>query len=361
MTRAVPHLLLVGPGHAHLVVLEALARAGQNRLRTTLVTPVEYHYSGMVPGTIAGVYRPAESLFHPGYLARAAGATWIDAQALRIDPHHRRVQLTDGRSMAYDLVSFDIGSGLAADHLPGVQHHAIPVKPVSAALRVLAAAAEAMEQAPRGTPAEIVIVGSGAADTEMALCLDAALARRFARSRYRMTMLDAGAHLLPAYPKRFRAKALAVLHQRGIEVRTNVTVTAVEPARIAVQHGSPIRYDALLWSTGPRAPRLFRDSELLVDQAGYLWVAPGLQVEGHPMIFGAGDCVSITGYPCVPRAGVYAVREGPVLARNIQSYVKGEALTAYKPQRRWLSLMNTGDGRALLSYNGVVMHGRLAW
>ncbi|PLS80176.1 MAG: hypothetical protein CYG59_09395, partial [Chloroflexi bacterium] len=27
------------------------ARAQHNRLRTTLVTPAEYHYSGMVPGT----------------------------------------------------------------------------------------------------------------------------------------------------------------------------------------------------------------------------------------------------------------------------------------------------------------------
>ncbi len=96
------------------------------------------------------------------------------------------------------------------------------------------------------------------------------------------------------------------------------------------------------------------------DQAGYLLVEPMLQVAGHPTIFGAGDCVSIKGYPWIPRAGVYAVREGQVLARNIQAYVGGEALTAYEPQLRWLSLMNTGDGRAFLSYKGVVMHGRLA-
>ncbi len=361
MTRAVPHLLLVGLGHAHLFVLEARARAGQNRLRTTLVTPGAYHYSGMVPGMIAGDYRPAQSLFRPGYLARAAGATWIDAQALRIDPHQQRVQLTDGRSLSYDLVSFNIGSGLAADHLPGVQHHAITVKPVSAALGVLAAAAKAVEQAPRTTPAEIVIVGGGAAGTEMAFCLDAALEQRYARGRYRVTVLEAGPRLLGSYGERFRDKALAVLQQRGIEVRTNVTVTAVEPSRIAVQHGPPIRYDALLWATGPRAPRLFRDSDLPVDLAGYLRVTPALQVEGHPPIFGAGDCVSITGYPWIPHAGVYAVRAGQMLAQNIRAYVEGQTLTGYEPQRRWLSLMNTGDGRALLSYAGVVTHGRLAW
>ncbi len=86
-----------------------------------------------------------------------------------------------------------------------------------------------------------------------------------------------------------------------------------------------------------------------------------LQVGGHPTIFGAGDCVSITGYPWLPRAGVYAVRAGPVLAHNIRAYVGGAPLTPYAPQPRWLSLMNTGDGRALLSYGGVVLHGWLAW
>ncbi len=90
-----PHLLLVGLGHAHLFVLEALARAGQNRRRTTLVTPGAYHYSGMAPGTIAGDYRPPQSQLRPAYLARAAGADWIDAQVLHIDHHHRRVPLTD--------------------------------------------------------------------------------------------------------------------------------------------------------------------------------------------------------------------------------------------------------------------------
>ncbi len=358
---AVPHLLLVGLGHAHLFVLEALARARHPQLRTTLVTPAEYHYSGMVPGTIAGDYRPAQSQFRPADLARVAGAAWIDAQALRIDHQQRRVQLTDGSSVAYDLVSFDIGSRLAADHLPGVQHHAIPVKPVSAALRVLAAAADAVEQAQRTTPAEIVIVGGGAAGTEIAFCLDAALARRYGRSRFRVTVLDAGAQVLAAYPARFRDKALKLLHQRGIAVRTNVNVAAVEPASIVVQAGPVISYDVVLWATGPRAPALFRDSELPVDQAGYLRVEPVLQVAGHPIIFGAGDCVSITGYPWMPRAGIYAVREGPVLARNILAFVWGESLTSYAPQPRWLSLMNTGDGRALLSYGGVVLHGRLVW
>lgn len=41
-----------------------------------------------------------------------------------------------------------------------------------------------------------------------------------------------------------------------------------------------------------------------------------------PFIFAAGDCASIVGHPYVTKAGVYAVREGPVIARNIMELLK---------------------------------------
>ena len=50
-------LVLVGPGHAHLHVLEALARAPLPEVETVLVSlgPRQL-YSGMLPGWIAGDY-----------------------------------------------------------------------------------------------------------------------------------------------------------------------------------------------------------------------------------------------------------------------------------------------------------------
>ena len=57
----------------------------------------------------------------------------------------------------------------------------------------------------------------------------------------------------------------------------------------------------------------------------------------------------------------YAVREGPVLAANLARHLRGEPLREYEPQRDWLSLLNTGDGRALLARRGVSLRGRPAW
>ena len=66
-------------------------------------------------------------------------------------------------------------------------------------------------------------------------------------------------------------------------------------------------------------------------------------------------------HPETPKAGVYAVRQGPVLARNLRAALGAGRATPYDPQRTFLSLLNTADGKALLRWHGVVSHSRAAW
>jgi selenide,water dikinase len=63
-----------------------------------------------------------------------------------------------------------------------------------------------------------------------------------------------------------------------------------------------------------------------------------------------------------PKAGVFAVRQGPVLARNLRRALRGEALEHYTPQRDHLVLIGTGDGRAIGGRGRfIAFEGRLAW
>jgi hypothetical protein len=58
---------------------------------------------------------------------------------------------------------------------------------------------------------------------------------------------------------------------------------------------------------------------------------------------------------------VYAVREGPVLRENLALAASGQpANRRYRPQRRFLALLNTGDGRAICSYGELAVTGRWA-
>jgi selenide,water dikinase len=90
-------------------------------------------------------------------------------------------------------------------------------------------------------------------------------------------------------------------------------------------------------------------------------VEPTLQVVGHPDLFAVGDCAALAGRPWVRKAGVYAVRQGPVLDANLRARLRGARLRPHRPQRDFLALLNLGRGEALGAKWGVALEGRWVW
>jgi len=118
--------------------------------------------------------------------------------------------------------------------------------------------------------------------------------------------------------------------------------------------------DLIVWATGAAAVPWVGQSGLACDDRGFAAVNDGLQSPSHPFVFAAGDVAAMTNRP-VPKAGVFAVRQGPVLAANLRSYLAGEPLRPFRPQPRYLSLMSTGDGHAIASWAGLAWQGRWVW
>ncbi len=85
-----------------------------------------------------------------------------------------------------------------------------------------------------------------------------------------------------------------------------------------------------------------------------------MRVAGHDDIFAAGDTIA---FPerALPKSGVYAVRAGPVLARNIRRTLTGRSLRRFRPQREALYLVSTGERYALGTRNGLVVEGAWVW
>lgn len=340
-------LVLVGGGHAHLEVLRRLALRPHPPVGLTLVSLDRRHlYSGMVPGYLQGQYEEEDITFELPALAARAGGRFVHAAVAAVDPGTREIALEGGGTLPYDLVSFNIGSRTAGDDRPGVREQAALVKPISRAAdlrrRLLALATEGDE------PCRAAIVGGGAAGVEVA-CACAAVLDRAGRQR-RIALLDSSAQILSEYPERFRRRALEVLSRKQIEVRTGVRVD-----------GDSLPPGLTVWLTGAAAWPLLQASGLPVDGRGFLLVDDALRSVADPRVFGAGDCVTLARHPDTPKAGVYAVREAPVLWKSLLAALEGNRPPRYEPQEGYLSLLNTGDGRALLSYKGLASHSRWAW
>ena len=71
-----------------------------------------------------------------------------------------------------------------------------------------------------------------------------------------------------------------------------------------------------------------------------------------------GDCATLRDWPATPKAGVYAVRQGPYIADNLRRAVAGRPLRRYRPQPDFLTLLNLGDGKALGAKWGRSFEGR---
>src|SRR4029453_3716276 len=104
---------------------------------------------------------------------------------------------------------------------------------------------------------------------------------------------------------------------------------------------------------------IFAGSGIDTDDRGFVRIRPTLQSVGRDDVFAVGDCAAWTESRGLAKAGVYAVRQGPVLAHNLMARARGaQRLRAYRPQRDFLSLLNLGDGQAIGTKWGVSVEGR---
>ncbi|MCA9511631.1 MAG: FAD-dependent oxidoreductase, partial [Myxococcales bacterium] len=118
--------------------------------------------------------------------------------------------------------------------------------------------------------------------------------------------------------------------------------------------------DLVVWATGAAAHPFVAESALpaaALDERGFARIGATLEVAGCDGLFAVGDCASLPG---TAKAGVYAVRQGPVLADNLRAAHRGEPLARYAPQRDFLRLLNLGDGTAIAAKWGLAARGALA-
>ena len=357
-------LVLVGGGHTHVFVLRHFGMKPLPGVRVTLISrESNAPYSGMLPGLVAGHYTFADAHIDLAPLSRFAGARFLRDQVVGVDPERKRVLCAGRPPVAYDVLSLNTGSAPGMRAVPGAEGSVVPVKPIDGFHARWKRLRRRIATSPG--PVSVGIVGGGAGGVELALSIRYGLARAAeAAGRpadgFRIELFTDSREVLPAYPGRMRALFARILERDGVAVRSRHRVTRVEGRTLRFEDGSSAVFDEILWVTTAGAPDWPRDSGLDVDERGFIRVRDTLQTESHPDVFAAGDIAAVRGHPR-PKAGVFAVRQGIPLARNLQRRLRGAPLVGFRPQREYLSLISTGRRHAVGARNGLTVSGRWVW
>ncbi|MBK1988759.1 FAD-dependent oxidoreductase [Sphaerospermopsis aphanizomenoides BCCUSP55] len=339
------NLVLIGGGHSHALVLRLFGNQPLPGVRLILITPNIYTpYSGMLPGHIAGFYSYSQCHIDLQSLSNFAQAQLYIDRVIGLDLNNKKVLCANQSAVDFDLLSIDIGSTPTKLSVLGAAEYTIAVKPVAQFLTHWYKLQENSVKNPQKS-LNIAIVGGGAGGVELALSMLAGL------QKSEIHLFQSSGELMPSHHPSVRRIMQDLLINKGVKLHLAETVCEVtqlinESLRIKCESGLIVTCDQVFWVTQASAANWVKDSGIGTDDQGFILVNDYLQSVTHPHIFAAGDIATMINYQ-LPKAGVFAVRQGQPLYENLRRMILSASLKPYNPQTAYLSLIGTGDGRAL--------------
>jgi NADH dehydrogenase FAD-containing subunit len=204
----------------------------------------------------------------------------------------------------------------------------------------------------------IVIVGGGATGCEIAASVQHLVAAHGGQAH--ITVLARGDSLLGQMSRAAAQKMVRILERRGVQLVLHSPVVRVDGQAVTTADGTQVPYDFVVHALGLTPPAILRATGLPTSADGALLVDRYLRSVADPRVFGGGDCIALQERE-LAKVGVYAVREAPVLSHNLLATLQGGRLRRFRPQRRFLLILNLGDGTGLLTWGPFSWHGRLAF
>lgn len=349
-------VLLVGGGHTHALALGTVADALRGKAEVTLVSPGRHTpYSGMVPGTIEGVYGEREFLIDLEDLARRRSVRWLRDEATGLDPVRNVVRTKGGELLRYDAVSLNLGG--VARPVARLGGQAVHVKPIGRFLDWLGWADEYA-----GDEFSLCVVGGGAAGIEVACAVQQRIRRRLRRlpELFRIAILEAGERILPGYSAGFARRITRALRRKGIAIHERHEASEHKERRVLTTGGDSVPADRVILATPVGAPGFLRDSGLALGGKGFVTVNRYLQSVSHPNVFACGDVCEVAGMG-YPKAGVFAVRQARTLERNLVAFLGDGDLAEFPSRPDYLSIISLGNRVAIASYGRWTWKGRWVW
>lgn len=377
MSSGLRRVVIIGGGFGGLTAARALDGAA---LEVTLVDRTNYHLfqpllyqvamAGLSPADIAVPIRSV--------LKHQANATVLLAEAERVDLGERVVHLSDGRTLAYDILIVAAGAKTNYFGREEWRPHALGLKTVEDAIEIRRRVLLAFEAAEHEEDPEarrrlltFVVIGGGPTGVEVAGALTelgrfvlAEDFRTLRAQRPRVVLVEMAARILPGgFDEALAASAKRQLEELGVEVRVGSRVVGIDGRGVQLD-GELIESTTVLWTAGVKAKRLTETLGVPLDRAGRVPVQQDCSIAGHPEAFVIGDAAAFvpegTSQP-LPGVSPVAMQQARFVGALITE--SGQGFDEAR-QFRYVDkgiMATIGRSRAVAQTSRLRLTGLLAW
>jgi len=254
--------------------------------------------------------------------------------------------LMPARTLPYETLVIAVGSRTNDFGTPGAADYCTfldtPEQARDFHRRLLGRYLSAHAQGGENGRINVAIVGAGATGVELAAELRNAARelsayglRGIAPGDMHITLLDAGARVLPALPERIGAPVHRTLETLGVRVKTSARVKEATADGLHLESGEFIAADLKVWAAGIKAPAFLAGLDgLETNRLNQLVVRSSLQTTRDDAIFAMGDCAACPlgdgSDRTVPPRAQAAHQQAALLARSLRLRLTGEDLSAYR-------------------------------
>jgi NADH:ubiquinone reductase (H+-translocating) len=302
---------------------------------------------------------------------------FVEATVQGVDMDRRVVHLASAGKrgeLAYDQLVLALGSKTNRDIIPGSEH-AFTFKTLADALLLRNHVIERFERADVETDPQrraqlltFVIIGGGLVGVELLGELTAfvhgitPLYKHVNRDEIRFVLVHGAGRIMPEIDQELAGYGAWVLaRRRGVDVRTDTRVRAIEPAKVHLAEGT-IAADTIVLAAGNVPNPVVVGLPVEKDARGHIAVEPTLRCRSHPDVWALGDCASIPGPDGKPYPNLaqHALRQARVLAGNIAGALDGRPPQPFVYHTQGM-MGSLGPGKGFGQFLKVRMHGLPAW
>lgn len=341
------HIVVVGGGFAGLNFVRKLVKNPYYDI--TVVDKNNYNYfTPLIYQVATGFLEPAAISYPFRSLFKNKNITFRMAKVLEVDDQSRKIYLSDGGRLEYDILVVAMGTKTNFFGNQSIQKNAFSLKGIDDALYMRNELIKTFEKASIETnPFErqklltLVIAGGGATGVELAGMmaeLNNHILKRdypiFKEQSMIIYLVEAAPYLLPPMSTKTHISAFNALQRLGIRVKLNTRVSSFEDEIVQLSDGTIIASTTLIWTGGVTANSLDGIAQESLGNGNRLVTDHFNRVQGYEDIYAIGD-ISLqytdklypNGHPQLAQP---AIQQGKNLAKNLILLAQGKHMKPFK-------------------------------